>query len=109
MLKSSRLKQWRDYYHRHKAARRLYEKLHPELRALKDAKQRCTNINSAQYKDYGGRGIKCFLKSYHEILNSIGKRPSKLYTLDRINNNGDYEIDNIRWATRKQQSSNRRK
>jgi hypothetical protein len=105
---AKRRAQWRAYYHRHKKERRAYIKGRPELRAFIDAKYRCTTPEYRQYKDYGGRGIKFLLGSWLDIIASIGHRPSKEYTLDRIDNDGHYEIGNLRWATRKEQIQNRR-
>jgi hypothetical protein len=79
---------------------------HRESAAFVQAKQRCTNPNEISYPRYGGRGIKCKLKSYKDIIYTIGRRPSNKYSLDRIDNDVHYEIGNIRWATIKQQRAN---
>jgi len=77
-------------------------------------KQRCNNPNKINYKDYGGRGIKLYkewntYESFKEyIIINLGERPSTEYSLDRINNDGNYEPGNVRWATRSQQQRNRR-
>lgn len=83
----------------------------PEYRSFFDAKSRCTNPKVKNYKDYGGRGIKFLFVNFEQMLAEIGRRPGpgKLFQLDRINNDGNYESGNIRWATRKQQIANRRK
>lgn len=83
-----------------------------EHRTWKAMKQRCLNENNKHYKDYGGRGIKIckrWLKSFENFYKNMGKRPGKLYSLDRKNNNRGYTPSNCRWATKKQQASNRRK
>ena len=72
------------------------------------AKQRCINIHNKNYPDYGGRGIQFKFNSFTEFLAELGPKPYG-YTLDRINNNGYYEKNNVRWATRQQQNSNKRK
>lgn len=72
-----------------------------------DAKSRCNNPNNKSYANYGGRGIKFLFESYSDFEKELGQRPPH-YTLDRINNNGHYEVGNIRWASKKEQNKNRR-
>ncbi len=72
------------------------------------AKQRCTNPNSQDYENYGGRGILFLFKNFHELVEEIGLRPSSKHSLDRINNNSHYMVGNVRWATAKEQANNRR-
>lgn len=73
---------------------------------------RCENVNTPAYSDYGGRGIKVcerWRNSFESFLSDVGKRPSKNHSLDRLNNDGNYEPGNFRWATRKEQSRNTRR
>ena len=72
--------------------------------------QRCYNPNSADYRFYGGRGIGVcdrWRESFDNFLADMGVRPDGM-TLERKEVDGDYTPDNCIWATRKQQSSNRR-
>lgn len=71
---------------------------------------RCNNPNDKSYPYYGGRGIKVDKKwsDFSSFLEDMGDRPSKDYTLDRIDSNGNYCKDNCQWATRSQQSNNTR-
>lgn len=83
----------------------------PEYKSWESMKQRCLNPNHHAYADYGGRGIKVcasWESDYGQFVKDMGPRPTLSHTLDRINNDGDYEPSNCQWATRKQQQNNRR-
>ena len=90
-------------------------RISPEYTAIKNIFQRCRNPKNTEYPNYGGRGIDVFQgwQDYAVFLqyltDTIGLRPSPLHSLDRIHNEGNYEPGNIRWATAKEQASNRRK
>lgn len=75
-------------------------------------KQRCNNPKYKGYKNYGGRGIRCLFKSSDEfvnyIINELQIDPRKL-TIDRIDNDGNYERGNIRFVTQTENLKNRRK
>jgi len=84
----------------------------PEYMGWISMKQRCYNPKHKSYKNYGGRGIrvcKRWLLSVENFLADVGDRPSPNYSIDRIDNNGNYEPKNVRWATGKIQVKNRRK
>jgi hypothetical protein len=72
------------------------------------AKKRCTNPNAKDFHRYGERGIKFLFDDFEEFLDHIGPRPSNEYSLDRIDNSGNYEHGNVRWATLKTQNRNQR-
>jgi hypothetical protein len=87
-------------------------------------KQRCKNPNAASYKYYGAEGkfvCQGLSKSFQYFISTIGQRPGMEYSVDRINNDGNYTcgtclectdkryLSNIQWATAKEQANNRRK
>lgn len=80
----------------------------PEAMAYYRAKGRCNNPKNDSYYNYGARGIKFLFTSFMQFLEELGPRPSEQHTLDRINNDGNYEPGNVRWATRLEQAHNTR-
>lgn len=95
----------RKHKHGHKAK----GKASPTYVSWSNMIQRCTNPNHHRYPLYGGRGIEV-CESWHLFVNflaDMGERPGGL-TLDRENNDGNYEKDNCRWATNSEQNGNKR-
>lgn len=81
-----------------------------EYKIWASMKARCSNPRSPAYPYYGGRGI-TFCDRWNSFVNFIadmGPRPSPGHSVERINNDGNYEPMNCKWATRQEQSSNRR-
>lgn len=80
----------------------------PSYYSWSSMRSRCTNENDSYYHRYGGRGIKVCERweRFENFLSDMGERPAGL-TLDRVNNDGNYEPGNCRWATRAEQHSNR--
>lgn len=82
-----------------------------EYTIWKGIKRRCNNPKEKHYVEYGARGIKVcdrWLNSFPDFLSDMGVRPTKLHSIDRIDNDGNYEPSNCRWATKMEQGRNKR-
>lgn len=97
-----------------------YNKTHGKTGTLiykewSEMKRRCNNKNDKSYHNYGGRGISVcdiWQNSFEAFYDNVSKLPhfgEQGYSLDRINNDGNYEPNNVRWATAKEQANNRRR
>jgi len=110
-------KQGKEYYEKHKEKMNRQSKENadskPLYRTWSSMKTRCLNKNHEAYHNYGGRGIKVcdrwmkYENYIEDILKEIGPKPEGK-SVDRIDNDGNYEPGNVRWATRKEQRANRR-
>lgn len=81
-----------------------------EYRAWQNMKRRCYDPANNRYYRYGARGIRvcdAWINSYETFLADVGRAPSPRHTIDRLNNDGNYEPRNVRWATYVEQAKNR--
>jgi len=88
-----------------------HTKIYHEWQAMRG---RCNNPNNSRYEYYGARGIKVceeWNKSFEAFYEYVSKLPdygTPTYSIDRINNDGNYEPGNVRWASKRTQALNRR-
>lgn len=112
----------KKYCQTHKKQRNEYSRKYRKtlIGCLRDRfraiKQRCNNPKATGYKYWGGRGIKCLFRNADEfidyIINNLGYNTLeklKGLEIDRIDNNGHYEIENIRFITHKENNNNKQK
>ena len=89
----------------------------PEYRAYYAMRNRVLNPNQERFEDYGGRGIKICSRwidgedgkcGFECFYHDLGPKPSAAHSLERKDNDGDYEPLNVKWATAKEQNRNSR-
>ncbi len=86
--------------------------MHPEYGVWRAMVARCHNPNATRYADYGGRGISVceqWRHSYANFIADVGRRPSPSASIDRIDNDGNYEPGNVRWTDATTQANNSRR
>jgi hypothetical protein len=82
----------------------------PEHKVWFGIKRRCYNQNEKNYKDYGAKGIVMsddWKNNFLSFYNDMGPRPDNSFSIERKNNQGNYEKDNCKWATSKEQGRNK--
>lgn len=83
----------------------------PEFKIWVDIRRRCYQPQNKSYANYGGRGIGMseeWRNSFENFIRDVGRRPSAVHTIDRIDNNKGYEPGNCKWSTREDQGRNKR-
>ena len=82
----------------------------PEYTAWLLMKSRCLNPKNRSWTRYGGRGIQIYaewIDSFQSFFQYLGPKPTPKHSIDRINNDGNYEPGNVRWATAVEQANNK--
>jgi hypothetical protein len=82
---------------------------HPMMESYRGAKRRCEDVKHKNFIEYGGRGIRFKFDSFEDFHAHLGETWFKGATLERIDNEGSYEIGNLKWASRAEQCRNTRR
>lgn len=85
---------------------------HPLYSTWRAMNRRCHDVNFHKYALYGARGISVcseWRESFWAFIEHVGEKPSAKHSIDRIDNDGNYEPKNVRWATASEQNANQRK
>lgn len=82
----------------------------PEYHVWEAMVARCTNPKCPEFPNYGGRGVTICerWRKFESFYAEMGPRPTSKHSIDRINNEGDYEVANCHWTTRDKQNRNKR-
>jgi hypothetical protein len=86
-------------------------KITPEFQAYRSMMARCYRRTNNRFSEYGGRGITVcgrWKGDFAAFLADVGHRPSPRHSIDRTNNDGNYEPSNVQWATKQKQGRNKR-
>ena len=89
----------------------LQNKTHPLYSVWQGMKKRCNNSSASGYDNYGGRGIsvcKRWQDSFTSFVKDMGSRPTAEHSIERVDNEGNYEPSNCVWATSEVQARNKR-
>lgn len=102
--------QWRSWKHGESSGHKHSRRPTPEYATWASMHKRCRIKTNPSYHHYGGRGITVCERwnVYENFLADMGRRPSPRHSIDRVNNDGNYEPGNCRWATGSEQINNRR-
>lgn len=100
----------RTYHPRGEKVQGFAPRKHPLYRTWANMLSRCTNPNTPNFNDYGGRGISVCQRWFHfkNFVEDMGAKPSRNHSIDRIDNDLGYSPANCKWATRKEQNLNKR-
>lgn len=81
-----------------------------EYRTWQNIRRRCYRPTDKWYHNYGGRGIQVCSRwfKFENFLTDMGRKPSPRHSIDRVDNDGNYEPSNCRWATPEEQTLNQR-